>query len=189
MNIMPQQPPRDVSAITASANEAAKSDFPQSVAVLLEIYKENTSHGRHLETQRHLVSAFVMTIAGAALGGLVTAKFNPATCQVIGVILVAFGILGSFFSVIQYGKWCFNRVQWRMARRRIDELCPTAHLMSELEKDRKLFHVSFWGLISSLPLHWLWTLLNLIVVFMGTYLLFWSHSIFLDALRKELTGG
>src|SRR5258708_6937921 len=109
------------------------ADFAQSVTALLELYKENTAHGRHLETQRQLVSGFVMAIGGTVVGALATLKFDEAACRGLGLVLVGFGLLGTLFSVVQYGKWTESRERWRAVRKRLDRLCPSAEVSQTIK--------------------------------------------------------
>src|SRR6202795_2952015 len=94
-------------------------DFAQSVTALLDLYKENTAHGRHLETQRQLVSGFVMAIGGTVVGALATLRFDEGACFVLGLVLVGFGLMGTLFSGVQYGKWTERRARWRAVRQRL----------------------------------------------------------------------
>jgi len=102
-------------------------DFPQAVTALLEMYKENTAHGRHLETQRQLVSGFVLALAGAVLAALATLKFEVGACVALGLVLIGAGLMGTAFSLVQYGKYTESRRRWRGARERLEQLLPSAN--------------------------------------------------------------
>lgn len=143
-------------------------DFPQAVTTLLELYKENTAHGRHLETQRQLVSGLVLTVAAAVIGALAALKFLEGVCFLLGWVLVGFGLLGTAFSIVQYGKYTQNRERFRALRNRLNELCPTAGLSAIINEARS--KKRGWGRVGNFPLHWLWTLLNVCVLIMGGFL-------------------
>jgi hypothetical protein len=149
-------------------------DYPQSVTVLLELYKENTAHGRHLETQRQLVSGLVLAIGGTVVGALASLKFDRGACWGLGCVLIAFGLLGTVFSIVQYGKWTESRQRWRVFRRRLDQLCPRAQLGIALTISKTEMADDFprWLYASKFPLHWLWTLLNFSVLLLGVALAF-----------------
>jgi hypothetical protein len=145
-----------------------------SVAVLLDFYKENTAHGRHLETQRQLVSGFVMTLGGVALGALASLKFDPGACVVVGFVLVCFGLLGTVFSIVQYGKWTVTRARWRAIRHQINILCKSAEVQKQIDDARRTLKKEHagWYYASKFPLHWLWTILNAAVLLLGVLLAF-----------------
>jgi Na+/melibiose symporter-like transporter len=153
----------------------------RTITLLLEMYKENTNHGRHLESQRQLVAGFILTIAAATLGALSNLKFRRDACVGLGLVLIVFGVMGSLFSIVQYGKYNQSRIRWRGARERLAELCPLADLERIYEKSKpgaiqgstpKEKATAKWLKAGTWPLHWLWTLLMLIVLFLGLTLSF-----------------
>ncbi len=152
---------------------AGANGYPQYVSILLELYKENTAHGRHLETQRQLVSGFVLTVGAAVLGALASSKFDKSACRPLGAILLAFGLMGTFFSIVQYGKWRASRSRWSALRRRLDLISPPAGIEWSLYLSRRSIrrHQPAWSFAGELPLHWLWTLMNFSVLLLGIILI------------------
>ncbi len=156
----------------------------------MELYKENTAHGRHLETQRQLVSGFVLTLGGVVLAALGTLKFERSASQWLGGILVCAGLLGAIFSIVQYGKWRESRERWRAFSLRISQLCPTAEISRarSIAKDkmRERWNIG-WLLCSVFPLHWLWTMLNLFVLVLGIIVVTKPFAISVGAEGKPTT--
>jgi hypothetical protein len=50
-----------------------------SLAILLDFYKENRVHGRQHETQRQLLAFAVVALVAALLSAIAALKFYPAT--------------------------------------------------------------------------------------------------------------
>lgn len=67
-------PPADV---TARPLRAPRSDH--EFITLLELYKENCTHGRHIESQRSAVSSMFLTAAGVLLSVVGALKLAPGT--------------------------------------------------------------------------------------------------------------
>jgi hypothetical protein len=165
---------------TASVDDPA---IGRAITVLLEMYKENTNHGRHLETQRQLVTGFVLTIAAAALGALATLHFKKDACVGLGFVLVVFGLIGTLFSIVQYGKYTQSRQRWRAARERLARLSPLADLSGIAAASRPgakpegQCSPAAWLKIGNTPLHWLWTLLMFVVFTLGGLLVNYAASL------------
>jgi hypothetical protein len=144
-------------------------NYAQAVTILLEFYKENTTHGRHLETQRQLVSGLVLAIAAAAIGALAALRFQDRACLLLGAVLLGDGFLGTAFSIVQYGKYAQTRERFRALRDQLDLLCPTAGLSSTMKKAKSA--TKTWGHVGKFPLHWLWIFLNAGVLGLGIFLI------------------
>jgi len=108
------------------------------------------------------------------VGALASLKFDRGACWGLGCVLIAFGLLGTVFSIVQYGKWTESRQRWRVFRRRLDQLCPRAQLGIALTISKTEMADDFprWLYASKFPLHWLWTLLNFSVLLLGVALAF-----------------
>lgn len=74
------------------------------VQALLELYKEQCSHGRHTEAQRHLVTAMFLTAAGALLTIVSFNHFARWTWPLAACVCVL-GLLGLGFARVFEIKW------------------------------------------------------------------------------------
>jgi hypothetical protein len=96
-------------------------------------------------------------------------KFDLEACLALGLVLIGFGVLGTAFSIVQYGKWTQSRERWRKIRDHLDKVCSSAkigNLRCDAEREMKTNH-SNWNSVGGWPLHWLWTLLNASVLLLG----------------------
>jgi hypothetical protein len=101
---------------------------PITITILLDLYKEQRAHGRQHETQRQLVTAAVVALTVALLSAMAALKFQPAATFLLGIAVIAAGVLGRLFSEKYYERF---KHHWALARaflNRIDELCPEAEI-------------------------------------------------------------
>ncbi len=154
---------------------ATYAEAARAFTVLLEIFKENTTHGRHVQTQRQLVTAFILAIAGAILGALGTLHFPVAACKGLGIVLFVFGLIGALFCFVQHGKYVQNRARWQATRDRLEALCPLTHLNKIIAasnpKSSSKRNPKMWLWAGTLPLQWFWISLPLCISVLGLLLL------------------
>jgi hypothetical protein len=136
----------------------------QSASVLLEMYKENTAHGRHLEGQRQLATALILPFAAAAFGAAITLQFERPAAIALGAFLVALGILGAVYSKSTYTRWRESMAKAEKFRLRLGQLCPSAHIEKCLKDAGARSDLT-------LPLHQFWILLQASVAALGLALM------------------
>jgi len=132
------------------------------VDVLLKFCDEQWTQCRQLETQRALVTNFVITIAAASLAFIGTKGFVEASLP-IGGFLIFLGLYGAVTSEKLYERWQFTRNRSRYWRKRIDELKPDTRLLElQNQADREYSHR-----LQHVRLHWLWACLHLSIAVIG----------------------
>ncbi|HAL44673.1 MAG: hypothetical protein A2Y12_00305 [Planctomycetes bacterium GWF2_42_9] len=132
------------------------------IDVLLKFCDEQWTQCRQLETQRALVTNFVITVAAASLAFMGTKGFVPSSLP-LGAILVFLGLYGAITSEKLYERWQFTRNRSRYWRKRIDELMPNTRLLElQNQADKEYSHH-----LQHIRLHWLWVSLHLTVSLVG----------------------
>jgi hypothetical protein len=132
------------------------------VDVLLKMCEEQWTQCRQLETQRSLITNFVITIAAASLAFIGSKGFVMASLP-LGGFLIFLGLYGAITSEKLYERWQFTRNRSRYWRKRVDELRPDAHLMElQNQADREYSHR-----LQNVRLHWLWVCLHLSIALIG----------------------
>ncbi len=136
------------------------SSLPHAQA-LLEYYKEQLAHGRHIEVQRSAIAGVAFTISGAIIGellkkGQLTTEQLPFT-----VTLLCVGLFACLLSAKLYERFRLHNGIARLARHQLD---PTlAQLRNEAEgENRKKYPLLF-----RLRLHVVWNSLFGIVFVLG----------------------
>jgi len=128
------------------------------VDVLLKMCDEQWTQCRQLETQRALVTNFVITIAAASLAFIGSKGFVPASLP-LGGFLIFLGLYGAVTSEKLYERWQFTRNRSRYWRKRIDELKPETRLLElQNQADREYSHR-----LQNIRLHWLWVCFHLTI--------------------------
>lgn len=89
---------------TPKADQAGDLDTATKMQALLDLYKEQCSHGRHTESQRHLVTAMVLTAAGALLAVVSSNGFQPWAWPLAACVALL-GLLGLGFARVYEIKW------------------------------------------------------------------------------------
>lgn len=106
------------------------------VTVLMEFYKENTTQGRQLESQRQFVTAIFLTLAGAILAAIATLKLTIGSLP-LALMLLPLGWYGRKFTQKYWERFEYHMEYARRVRKQIDILCPDAGLESIRMEARK----------------------------------------------------
>lgn len=77
---------------------------PARLQAITQLYKEQSDHGRHIETQRHALTAMLLTLAGALLAASAVLRFQLESLP-LSVLIILIGILGRKFVLIYTVKW------------------------------------------------------------------------------------
>lgn len=124
-------------------------DSRPNLSALLQLYKEQCDHGRHIETQRQLVSALLLTASGGSLGYwfLNADHFRIWVLPSCAIIL---GLLGIAFNRAYVVKWDEAGVR----REDYRKLIEAAGAIFRVERERKRARYSrlrtYWYLIFAL---------------------------------------
>lgn len=160
---------------------------------LWKMYLENTSHGRHLETQRSTVSNLILILVGAILTLITIDKhINYADLPAL-VLLLGVGIFGAIFSAKHYLTYRNHMECAKYYRIAIDELLPSlndpdlaeirkhidvqnsAWVLTELKQTadnvfEKYPRNKFLTSISHTRIHWLWITLFILIIVIAIFL-------------------
>jgi hypothetical protein len=138
------------------------------IPFLLDLYKENTTHGRQHETQRQLVTGGVAALTAALLSAMAALKFHPATLPLAMFVIFA-GIVGKRFSQKFYERFRYHMTLAETFRTRLGELCPEARLEA-CREGAKIHHKKHFPQSSEeaqVRLNKLWLTLNGVFMWLG----------------------
>jgi hypothetical protein len=133
--------------------------------VLLKLFEEERNQGLHLESQRAIVTNFIITISAAIVGFLVQKKFEIYTLP-LAMMLILLGIYGIVISTKLYERWQIHSRRARYWRRRIDQLHPKARI-EPLRVKADVDHSAKYSKIEKIRLYRLWLLLHILIALMG----------------------
>jgi hypothetical protein len=132
------------------------------VDVLLKLCEEQWTQCRHLETQRSMVTNFVITISAAILAFIAHKGFVPASLP-LGGFMFFLGLYGAVASGKIYERWQFTGNRALYWCKRINELRPDSNSLQLQEiADKGYYHI-----LQRVRLHWLWAALHLSISIVG----------------------
>jgi hypothetical protein len=108
-------------------SDARKKEVPGDLTIatkvqaLLELYKEQCTHGRHTESQRHLVTAMFLTASGALLTIVSYNKFETWVWPLAGSVCVL-GLIGMGFAHVFEIKWEESGLRRNHYRKQVESL-------------------------------------------------------------------
>lgn len=133
------------------------------MAYELDYYKEHLEHGRAHETNRTAVAALAATISGAIIGELLK---HPLTKEDLPytTTLFAVGLVGWLLSGKMYERFKLHNAIAKEAREVLDPNLGKLRIKAELAHKKK-----FW-FFYHVPLHWIWSILFVVIAVAGGYL-------------------
>src|SRR5581483_168764 len=111
---------------------------PCGTALLMELYKENTAHGRHTETQRQLVTTFLVTFVGGILALLGTRSFDVYLLP-LALFIIPVGSFGKSMIEKLKERFEYHMAMARAFRTEIEVQCPSARI-AERRSEAKSKH-------------------------------------------------
>jgi hypothetical protein len=134
-------------------------------ATLLALYQENTTHGRHHETQRSTVAAILLTITA----GVVSVVTYDRTLNLFDIPLTAFVIVLGIFGVI------FSRTHYTLYRMHMDRAAAFRdalgdHLGTGLKAIKQKADARSIRVQTAFRLNYLWTFLYALIAVLATIL-------------------
>lgn len=137
--------------------------------ILWEMYKENVTHGRHLETLRANVTSSFIAIYAAILGIIPFDKEITAFDLPLTLLLIVVGSFGSIFVYKHYEKFNHHMRRAQNYRDAVDEFFENSPIKTLKERaDKK--HRSEYPRMHKFKLNFLWIFLHLIAVLIGIVL-------------------
>lgn len=143
---------------------------------LWRMYSENTTHVRHVETQRSTVTSVLLTLAGAVLALIaVQLRGNQAPHLGLSVLLILVGLMGSIFTGKLYELYIEHKQRARTFRRALARRIPEAQV-EELKAEADVQWKKDAPLLRPLPVHLLWMGPHILTVLLGLVLLAFSAT-------------
>jgi hypothetical protein len=136
-----------------------------AITVLMDLYKENTTHGRQHETQRQLVTAAIVALDASLLAVMSALKFHPASLPLAAVVTMT-GFIGKRFSEKFFERFKYHTTMAKWFRERLNAMCPDAQIEVCRERARAEHAKEFPG-YDEQRLNKLWLTLNSIVIWLG----------------------
>jgi type IV secretory pathway TrbF-like protein len=136
-------------------------------AAVLAYWAEQRAQLRQSESQRAVLTNYVLVLVTAGTGLIVQQQFQPRTLP-LALVLAALGGYGALASAKYHERADYHLGQARALTQvlvGLQALPPDA----ELEEQRRR-HYAEYGLLSRIRLHWLWTGLHLAIAAYGLLL-------------------
>jgi hypothetical protein len=86
----------------------------------LELYKEQTAHGRHTEMQRQQMTQLILTISTALLGVMAALKFS-IHCLPLALAMIYLGSFGRRFTLAYVERFDGHMSRARALRKAVDQ--------------------------------------------------------------------
>ena len=139
------------------------------IQVWLALYNENCIHGRHHETQRSVMTAFVIA-STAALANLALADKSVDVRDLpYTVAVTVFGLFGAILSAKHYERFKDHMHRARLIREELDSGALNKRAQALRDQAHKNAKAEFPTLYE-LRLNWGWVGLHLVVAAVGSVL-------------------
>ena len=145
-----------------------------SADVLVKLYEVQQSVLLHTEGQRATITNLVMLIA-AGIIGFIGQRGMGAEVLPLSMFLAITGAFGLLSAAKLYERYELSLIRSQYLRKRLDELCPEAHI-GQLWLEAEAEHSRKRAVLSRLRLHWMWYSLYVIVIGAGLLLAAASYA-------------
>jgi hypothetical protein len=135
---------------------------------VLAYWKEHREQLRQSETQRAVLTNYVLVIAAAISGLIVQQHFSLRTLP-LSLLIIVIGLYGAVAAAKYHERADYHLVQARALTRVLVDAGALANHDAVLDEFRQA-HYRKYPLLHRLRLHWLWTGLHLGVAAYGTVL-------------------
>ena len=133
--------------------------------VLIKFCEDEWAQARQSETQRAMMTNFIIVLFGVVFGFIIEIGFVKKILPLAG-LLIFIGIYGALVSAKFYERWQYARRRVRYWRKRIDELHPDAKLL-ELMGEAENEHTKANPSLRKIRLHWFWCTLHIVIALIG----------------------
>ena len=137
--------------------------------VILEYWKDHREQMRQSETQRGVLTNYVLVIAAAISGFVVQQQFALRTVP-LSVLTIAIGLYGAVSAAKYHERADYHLSQARTLTRLLVQSGALPDADADLE-DARQAHYGSYPRLSRLRLNWLWISLHLGIAVYGTVLL------------------
>ncbi len=130
------------------------------------MYQENTTQGRHHESQRETVTNLIITITGVLLALVaLDDKLNQADLP-LAIFVTLLGLWGAVFSLKHYERYLLHMSRARQYRNALDALLSDAGI-KKLKQDADTEHNNKWPWLHQVRLFWFWLSIHIVVAAIG----------------------
>lgn len=141
--------------------------------VLLELYKDNVTQGRHHETQRSTITTFCFAFAGVLLGLIAKDGTIKHGNRWLAVGLIVVSVLGLLLNLKLYERVQLHMDRARNYRRALNSvnLLSAANLrIDELKMMADETHAKKYPMFDWIRYHWIWSALYFALTVLGIVL-------------------
>jgi len=137
--------------------------------VLLQLYEEQWTQARHVESQRATITNLILVIVSVLIA-MITERGVGRETLPVAVLLIVLGFFGAVTSEKLYERfqYCVGKASY--LRERVDELHPTIQLLklNSISEDK---HRKDYPRLSKIRLHHLWLTLHIGIALSGLILM------------------
>jgi hypothetical protein len=135
--------------------------------ILLNEIDRQWSQAKQSEDQRAILSNFIVVIAVASEGFMVSKDF-PKRALVVAISMIILGLFGAVASAKYYERFRMSMTRVGRLREKLDDMYPDLGL-DETEEKADLKHASRYSVLSALRLNFLWSILMLGIGLLGAF--------------------
>jgi hypothetical protein len=110
------------------------------VDVLVKMYEEHATQGRHIETQRAQTMNFLFILLVSVIAFLGAEKIDLGMKSRIVWLIPVLGVFGAVIVTVYRDKWERSMALAAAHRKRIDILCPDLFIEIDREAARQAYH-------------------------------------------------
>ena len=153
----------------------AMSDEQKSYAdVLMKLYQEHCTQGRHHETQRSAVVTAIIAVASVITGLITYDRAITRSDLPLTFFLIVLGVFGAAFAMKHYERFNLHTERGRTHRDALDTLLGqvlgTAAPLQPLRATANAKNAGAYPRLSKLRLHYWWLSLGLLIATLGIVL-------------------
>lgn len=139
---------------------STQTPIPSASVALLEYYKEQLAHGRHLELQRSTVAGVSLAFSGAVIGELLK---GPVTRDKLpyAVALACVGLFAWLLSAKLYERFKIHMEVAKLARNALDPSLASFRIQAQATIRKK------YPFLFGIKLHVVWNLLFAFISLIG----------------------
>jgi uncharacterized membrane protein YidH (DUF202 family) len=150
----------------------AMSDEQKTLAdVLMKLYQEHSTQGRHHEIQRSAVVTAIIAVASAVIGLVTYDRAITRSDLPLTIFLIGIGVFGAAFAMKHYERFNLHTERGRAHRNALDKLLGEVLNLSPplapLRTSADARNTEAYPRLSKLRLHYWWLSLSLIVAVVG----------------------
>lgn len=137
------------------------------------MFNEHTTHGRHHESQRSIVSSLIITLASALIALIGFDRNITADDLPQAIAITSLGLFGALFTLKEYERAVFHMDRARLYRNKLEKIFPELSIEDEKEYAKRQLMKKFPN-VNRISLKWLWVALHLSITGIGCLIIFFA---------------